>query len=151
MKNRLLLLLAVFSALFFSQCLKDDQDTQDRNLILRHLEENNISATEHPSGIFYTITTEGTGNNPTLNNTVTVKYKGFLLNGNVFDQTSGSQTATFPLQNLITGWQIGIPLLKKGGKGTFWIPSSLGYGNVGLQGIPPNSVLVFDIELVDFQ
>lgn len=137
------------AVLLFSQCQKDQLEV-DRKLIQKHLAENNIMAQEHPSGIFYIITTEGTGNHPGLNATVTVKYRGTLLNGNVFDQTTGNNTATFPLQGLIEGWQIAIPLLKKGGKGTFWIPSTLGYGDAALPGIPKNSVLVFDIELVNF-
>lgn len=151
MKNHVLLLMALASVLLFSQCKKEDQDVTDRNLILNHLEENNLTAEEHPSGIFYVISNEGAGANPGLNNTVSVLYKGYLLNGNIFDQTSGNQSVSFPLQNLIPGWQIAIPLLKKGGKGTFWIPSSLGYGSTSLPGIPANSVLVFDIELIDFQ
>jgi len=143
--------LAVMAAavLLFSHCQKDYLKI-DRKLILEHLADNGITAQEHESGIFYIITTEGTGNHPTLSSNVTVKYRGKLLNGNVFDETVGNETITFPLQSLIEGWQIAIPLLKKGGKGTFWIPSTLGYGDAALPGIPKNSVLVFDIELVNF-
>lgn len=137
------------AVLLFSHCEKD-QLKIDRELILENLAEKGITAEEHESGIFYVITTEGTGGHPNLASTVTVKYRGTLLNGNVFDQTVDPNTATFPLQNLIEGWQIAIPLLKKGGKGTFWIPSALGYGDAALPGIPKNSVLVFDIELVNF-
>jgi FKBP-type peptidyl-prolyl cis-trans isomerase len=144
------LLLLGAAVLFFSQCKKEDQAEVDRQLILEHLATNNITAEEHPSGIFYVITTEGTGTNPGPGAQVTVKYRGYLLNGNTFDQTTGSQTATFSLSDLIPGWQISIPLLKKGGKGTFWIPSELGYGGISLPDIPANSVLVFDIELVNF-
>jgi FKBP-type peptidyl-prolyl cis-trans isomerase FkpA len=144
------LLLLGAAVLFFSQCKKEDQAEVDRQLILEHLASNNITAEEHPSGIFYVITTEGTGTNPGPGAQVTVKYRGYLLNGNTFDQTTGSQTATFSLSDLIPGWQISIPLLKKGGKGTFWIPSELGYGGISLPDIPANSVLVFDIELVNF-
>jgi FKBP-type peptidyl-prolyl cis-trans isomerase FkpA/FKBP-type peptidyl-prolyl cis-trans isomerase FklB len=50
---------------------------------------------------------------------------------------------------LIKGWQIGIPLMKKGGKATFYVPSELGYGGNDMGAIPPNSILIFDIELID--
>ncbi|MFN9955636.1 MAG: FKBP-type peptidyl-prolyl cis-trans isomerase, partial [bacterium] len=73
-----------------------------------------------------------------------------LLDGTIFDQTTGNQTATFPLANLIPGWQEGIPLLQKGGKGTFLLPSALGYGPNPVGPIPANSVLIFEIELIDF-
>jgi FKBP-type peptidyl-prolyl cis-trans isomerase len=102
------------------------------------------------SGLYYIITQEGTGDHPTLQSTVKVRYKGYRLNGDVFDQTSGTSTATFPLTQLILGWQEGIPLLKKGGKGTFFCPSDLAYGSQQVGDIPPNSVLIFEIELVDF-
>lgn len=150
MKNIWILTALAGAVLLFSQCKKDDQSEVDRQIILDHLAANNITAEEDPSGIFYIITTEGTGSHPAPNATVTVRYRGYFLNGNTFDQTAPGQTATFPLANLIEGWQIAIPLLKKDGAGTFWIPSALAYGSTPPPGIPANSVLVFDIELVNF-
>lgn len=150
MKNFTLLTLLLAVIFVFPQCNKETQAETDKRLIQEYLSARNISAQEHPSGIFYVIEQEGAGAHPAPNATVTVKYRGYLLNGNVFDQTAPNQTATFPLANLIEGWKIAIPLLKKGGKGTFWIPSALGYGASALPGIPANSVLIFDIELVNF-
>lgn len=122
----------------------------DRDKILNYLEENKIdNAQEDPSGLFYQILEEGEGTNPTINSTVVVRYKGYLLDGTVFDE-SGAQTATFPLTNLIEGWKIGIPYLKRGGKGRLFVPSELGYGNQASGTIPPNSVIIFDVELIDF-
>jgi FKBP-type peptidyl-prolyl cis-trans isomerase len=72
------------------------------------------------------------------------------MNGTVFDQTATGKSATFQLTSLISGWRIAIPLLKKGGKGTFIIPSNLGYGPFGSGGIPGKSVLIFEIELLAF-
>ena len=118
--------------------------------IENYLAENNLTATATPSGLYYIITKEGSGGHPNLQSTVTVKYKGYRLNGNVFDETVGNNTATFPLLNLIQGWQEGIPLLQKGGKGTFFVPAELGYGSQRVGDIPANSVLIFEIELVDF-
>jgi len=149
MKNKWILAALAGAVVLFAQCKKEDQSDVDRRLIQEHLAANSITAEEHPSGIFYVITTEGAGDHPDLSATVSVKYKGYLLDGSIFDQTTGNPVS-FPLSGLIEGWQIAIPLLKKGGAGTFWIPSALGYGARALPGIPANSVLVFDIELVNF-
>ena len=72
-----------------------------------------------------------------------------LITGTVFDQTAADKTFTYALTGLIKGWQIGIPLMKKGGKATFYVPSELGYGGNDMGVIPPNSILIFDIELID--
>ena len=135
----------------FSACKKEEsQADKDDAIIQQYLSDNNIQATKDASGLYYVITEEGTGDHPDINSEVTVRYKGYLTNGTVFDQTSGNSTATFPLSGLIKGWQIGIPKLKQGGKGTFFVPSALGYGSQSVGSIPANSVLIFDIELVSF-
>ena len=137
--------------LFLLSCNKEDSQTEKDDQIIRdYLSENNIDATKHSSGLYYTITVEGDGNHPNANSEVTVRYKGYLTDGTIFDQTDGSSTATFGLGLLIEGWKIGIPLLKEGGAGTFFIPSALGYGSQGSGSIPANSVIIFDIELVSF-
>jgi FKBP-type peptidyl-prolyl cis-trans isomerase FkpA len=151
MKMRSLFLFG-FLALLFAGCSKDDegQDELDDQIIQDYLNQNNIDALEHESGLYYVIEEEGTGGHPDLNSMVEVLYVGSLTNGNVFDETTGNSPVSFPLQNLIEGWQIGIPLLQKGGAGTFFIPSRLGYGSTAHYGIPANSVLIFEITLVDF-
>jgi FKBP-type peptidyl-prolyl cis-trans isomerase FkpA len=143
---RIPFLLLAFTSLLFWSC----KDKSDMDKIEAYLADNNLTATATASGLYYIITQEGTGDHPNLLSSVTVRYKGYLLDGTVFDQTTGNQTVTFPLANLIQGWQEGIPLLKKGGKGTFFCPSDLGYGSQQVGSIPPNSVLIFEIELVDF-
>jgi FKBP-type peptidyl-prolyl cis-trans isomerase FkpA len=143
---RYLILLLVISTLSTLSC----KDESDMEKIEGYLADNNLTATSTPSGLYYIITKEGTGGHPNLSSSVTVKYKGYRLNGEVFDETTGNNTATFPLTNLILGWQEGIPLLKKGGKGTFFCPSDLAYGSQRVGDIPANSVLIFEIELVDF-
>lgn len=141
------------SILFFSGCLKEpvDQAEVDRNTILQYIADNNLNATEHPSGIYYIIEEPGQGEHPTLDSEVEVRYKGSLLDGFVFDETTGEDTVKFSLNELIAGWQIAIPLLKPGGKGWFIIPSVLAYGPSRIGPIPANSVLIFEIELVSFQ
>lgn len=128
-----------------------DQRVVDEELIENYLDENQLTAERHSSGLYYIIEEPGTGGNPNVNSEVLVKYKGYLLDGTVFDQTPGSESTTFFLYQVIRGWQIGIPLLKKGGKGIFLIPSGLAYGPQPRPGIPANSVLIFETELVDFQ
>lgn len=149
------LLLLFLSAITLSSCDKEisaaEQLEQDVEKIKKYLADNNLTAIATPSGLHHIITEAGSGGSPTIQSTVTVKYKGYLLDGTIFDQTTGSQTATFPLANLISGWQEGIPLLQKGGKGTFLLPSALGYGPNQVGPIPANSVLIFEIELIDFQ
>jgi hypothetical protein len=110
----------------------------------------NTDAKNIHDGVYYTILKEGNGRQVSVNDTVSVFYKGYLLSDNsVFDQTK-DKPATFPLKRLIMGWQIGVPLCKVGGKIKIIIPSNIGY-SIRTRGakIPPNSVLVFEIEVVD--
>ena len=101
-------------------------------------------------GVYYTILKEGNGRQVSVNDTVTVYYKGYLLkDGSIFDETK-DKPATFPLKRLIMGWQIGVPLCKVGGKIKIIIPSNLAYSiRTRAAKIPPNSILVFEIEVVD--
>ncbi len=136
--------------LIFSSCLKENnQPEDDDQLINSYLVANKLTATKDPSGLYYIMNLTGTGTTPTATSTVEVKYKGSLINGTVFDQTAADKTFTYALSGLILGWQIGIPLMKEGGKATLFIPSRLGYGSQNLGTIPPNSVLIFEIELID--
>lgn len=152
MHKLLLLTLGIFLLVSCKKELSPEEQLQyDLDQIKQYLTDKNLTASSTNSGLHYIITTEGTGGNPSANSTVTVKYKGYLLDGTIFDETSGTSTATFPLFNLIQGWQEGIPLLKTGGKGTFLIPSYLGYGSSPVGTIPANSVLIFEIELVKYQ
>ena len=113
-----------------------------------YLDANNISATADARGFFYTIKTAGSADKPTACQTVTVAYTGQLTNGQSFDSSPG---ATFPLSNLITGWQEGIPLIGTGGSIVLYLPPSLAYGSRATGGIPANSNLIFNIELKGFR
>lgn len=102
------------------------------------------------SGIQYQVIKEGTGEKPTINNTVTTHYTGTLIDGKVFDSSiERGQPATFPLQSVIKGWQEGIPLMAVGSRYRLFIPAELGYGENSPPSIPPNSVLIFDVELLE--
>lgn len=96
-------------------------------------------------------TVVGDGAEVQASDTVTIHYTGALASdGSVFDSSVDGEPATFPLDNLIAGWQEGIPGMKVGGKRRLFIPSALGYGSSGSgSSIPPNSDLIFDIELFD--
>ena len=119
----------------------------DDMIIQEYLAENNITAENHSSGLYYRITEEGNGRHPNATSYVKVNYKGYLTDGSVFDQNSGVE---FTLNGVIQGWQIGIPLISKGGSGQLFIPSYLAYGRQPRPGIPANSVLIFEVDLLDF-
>ena len=140
----LLFFIAVISV---ASCKKDDQRDIDQQLIEDYILENNLDADSTSSGLYYVIEEPGSSAHPTINDQVTVNYIGFLLNHNVFDE---GFNVTFGLDQVIAGWQEGIPLFGKGGKGLLIIPSHLGYGDRTFAGIPANSVLVFEIHLLDF-
>ncbi len=100
------------------------------------------------SGLKYEILTEGTGASPTADDSVTVHYEGTLLDGTKFDSSyDRGETITFPLNRVIKGWTEGVQLMKEGAKYKFTIPSELAYGEQGGGPIPPNSDLIFIVEL----
>lgn len=145
-----------FSFLVLVVCLATgcDDETQfqkDRNAILEYLAANNVDAEGTQSGLFYRIETPGGDTGPNINSFVEIKYKGELTDGTVFDETPEGQTVEFELFRLIRGWQLGLPLIGRGGKIHLYVPSSLGYGGSRVGSIPPNSILIFEIELIDFR
>jgi len=125
-----------------------DQDDIDEDIIAAYLEENNITdAIRDESGLYYRIITEGEGPNVPENALIDVSYIGKLLDGTTFDEgTLNNQ----PLVNLIPAWKIGIPKLKKGSNAIFYCPSQMAYGSQEQEKIPANSVLVFDINVINF-
>lgn len=158
MKKFGFLLLSVVVMAGLASCKKSYNDnfdyvaqfTSDTTAIRAFVVKNNIPAVKHESGIFYQIIAPGAGTIAyNQNTTVTANYRGSLLgNATAFDETKGTP-ASFPLGGVIAGWQIGVPLIQKGGKIRLIIPSYYGYGNVSKGPIPANSILDFDIELVD--
>lgn len=123
----------------------------EKDALRNHLTTSGLSATEDPRGFFYNISFAGTGTaSPTVNSNVTVQYRGSLINGTVFDSTTAGNNRTFPLGDLILGWQFGVPLIKKGGIVTLYLPPSLGYGCASQGVIPSNAFTIFRIELIDF-
>ncbi len=110
-------------------------------------------AIETPSGLRYVVTKEGDGKkSPKVGTNVTVHYTGTLLDGRMFDSSvRRGDPAQFAIGQVIEGWNEALQTMTKGEKRTLIIPPELGYGKQGYPGvIPPNSYLVFDVELIDF-
>ncbi len=102
------------------------------------------------SGLQYQVIKEGAGAHPSAEDTVTVHYKGTLLNGKQFDSSyDRNEPLALPLNGVIAGWTEGVQLMTAGSKYKFWIPYNLAYGERGAgSDIPPYSTLVFEIELI---
>ena len=101
------------------------------------------------TGLQYEVLTEGTGKKPKATDNVEVHYEGKLTDGTVFDSSiARGQPAAFRLDQVIPGWTEGVQLMKEGGKTRFTIPANLAYGEMGAGTIPPNSVLIFEVELL---
>ncbi len=140
---------------------------EDGSKIDTYLQKNNIEAQTTESGIRYIISEQGSGEKPKTGQTVRVNYTGWILDGPVFDSSNeevakandvfdASRLPYGPIEfpigtgGVIMGWDEGIALLNEGGKGTLYIPSSLAYGDrQRSEVIKANSILVFDVELVE--
>jgi len=106
-----------------------------------------------PSGLQYKVLTEGSGKTPHAADTVTVNYEGKLIDGTEFDSSfKRGQPATFKVNGVIKGWTEALRLMKEGSKWQLFIPPDLAYGERGAgRNIPPNSTLIFEVELISVQ
>jgi FKBP-type peptidyl-prolyl cis-trans isomerase len=143
----------------------------DTKIIEDYLAEKNIKATKTESGLYYVIEQEGTGPEIESGDLAFVHYAGYLLDGTLFDSSikeiaqanntyneqRDAQGGYGPLEvsvgqgRVISGWDEGLALLKKGDKAKFFIPSTLAYGDRDSGQIKANSVLIFDVEITDVQ
>ena len=105
------------------------------------------------SGLQYKVLEEGEGPSPKVGDTVTVHYRGTLVDGTEFDSSyQRGQPATFPITGVIPGWTEALQLMRKGSKWVLFIPSDLAYGERGAGNrIPPNSTLIFEVEMISYQ
>jgi len=102
-----------------------------------------------PSGLQYKVLVEGTGKTPKAQDEVTVHYRGTLIDGTEFDSSyKRGKPATFQVDGVIKGWTEALQLMKEGGKWQLFVPSELAYGERGMGRIPPNSTLIFEVELI---
>ena len=106
-----------------------------------------------PSGLQYKVIKAGTGKKPKLNDTVTIHYRGTLIDGTEFDSSyKRGQPVSFPVSGVLPGWTEALQLMEEGAKWQLFIPPNLAYGERGAGGvIGPNATLVFEIELVSIQ
>lgn len=149
MKMKRLYLLILLPVLFDACKKETDYAAIDKKTIETYIADKGLNAQSTSSGLYYVIETPGGTTHPTIASTVSVKYTGYLTDGTQFDSSNG-KTVSFALSQVIVGWQEGLQLFGKGGKGKLLIPSELGYGSYQVGTIPPHSVLIFDIELVNF-
>ena len=134
-------------------CKEDTTDYGpiDKAIIEKYLTDNSLTAQSTSSGLYYIIEKAGGENHPTINSYVSANYKGYLTTGVVFDESySSGQPSTFALTSVIKGWQEGLQLIGVKGKIKLLVPSALAYGSEAKTGIPANSVLIFEVELVEF-
>jgi FKBP-type peptidyl-prolyl cis-trans isomerase len=119
-----------------------------QTFLARNAQEPGVMTTA--SGLQYKVITEGSGAQPTATDTVTVHYRGTLIDGTEFDSSySRGEPISFPLNGVIPGWTEGLQLMTVGSKYILYIPSELGYGAQGAgAAIPPNSTLIFEVELL---
>jgi FKBP-type peptidyl-prolyl cis-trans isomerase FkpA len=123
---------------------------RDTKNINKYAADNKLTTQSDTSGLQYILHSNLGGPKPTVESCVQVKYKGkFLKDGRVFDE---SPNISFPLNGVIAGWKLGIPLLGIGDSATLFIPSKLAYGPQGYPGaIPPDAILIFDVKLLDIK
>lgn len=139
--NRIFLLCLALISLQLVSCSKDPEDE-----IQDYLDKNKLVAQKTDEGLYYIIEIPGNDTKPKVNSDIRVKYKGTLVDGTVFDENEDFEVN---LSNVIAGWRRGMVLFGEGGKGKLLIPPSLGYGDQEVGSIPANSVLIFDVELLE--
>jgi FKBP-type peptidyl-prolyl cis-trans isomerase FkpA len=144
---------AIALMLMFSiGCSKSDQEAPlpDEDAIIKnYLSSTNTDAIRDKSGVYYKIIEPGSGDPVVYTSTVTVNYKGSLLNGPQFDDVSNKSILYI---NAMQGWQIGMNMIRPGGKIKLYVPSQLGYGRyIPKPEVPANSILIYELELVSQQ
>ncbi|MBS1600125.1 MAG: FKBP-type peptidyl-prolyl cis-trans isomerase [Bacteroidetes bacterium] len=163
---RIFLLCVLMGSIVFNSCIKKDSGcnytdvntvavSNEQAQLKTYLDTSGITATKDWRGFYYSVTSSGSGDTAKPCSQITVSYKGWLTNGKVFDQQTNAVFTS--LGSLIDGWREAMPLIKKGGRMLLYIPPSLGYGpknltdNAGNTVVPSNSIIIFDINLVNVQ
>jgi len=151
---RFFVMFSVFGSIAISCNNKVDSYLEESTRLKKYIADNNITTAPTSSGLYYIETHAGTGEQAKAGLMVSVRYKGYLLDGTVFDQNLDSANPfsfTLGYGYVISGWDEGIAKMKVGGTATLIIPSSLAYGYTGTTGIPAYSTLIFEVELVNVQ
>ena len=122
-------------------------DSADARFLLENAKKPGVHTT--PSGLQYVVNKSGQGKTPVATNTVEVNYEGKLINNQIFDSSfERGQPISFALNQVIPGWTEGLQLMQEGAEYTFFIPANLAYGPEGKGPIPPNSTLIFRVQLI---
>jgi FKBP-type peptidyl-prolyl cis-trans isomerase FkpA len=154
------LLLVMFTSV---RCMKSDPCSpktvaSEAPEIEAYATANGITATQHASGLYYEVVDPGAGATPSLNSKIAITYTGKFLDGTTFDERlipnndadpTTQEDDPWRLGDLIEAWQIGLPLIQKGGHIKLIVPSAMAYGCTGFRSIPGNKILYFDIHLFD--
>ncbi|MBL4863095.1 MAG: FKBP-type peptidyl-prolyl cis-trans isomerase [Crocinitomicaceae bacterium] len=143
-------LLLVATAFLFVGCGPSYSDVQKNNFdheIQQYLNKHNISCEKSPSGLYYKIIEEGEGKKIQFKDHVSFKYRGEFVDGTVFDEQE--TPVEYKVEALIGAWKEIMLELKKGGKAYLIAPPQLGYGTHDLDDIPANSILIYELEVVD--
>lgn len=147
-------LLFILISLMMISCMKDEINItaqQEEQLLQEYLQTNNISTPPTPTGLYFIEEVVGTGDIPRPGDSVLVNYTGYFIDGVKFD-SSYDRNKPFGFRigtgYVIEGWDEGIGYMHEGGEATLVVPSSLGYGEFGVPGIPPYSTLIFEVKLI---
>ena len=126
------------------------QAEKDKNTIINYIMDEGIELKSTDSGLYYQMIEAGMGEYAAWGDWVTVNYKGYTLDGKVFDSSyKRGKSIEFYVGNMIAGWNEGLQLMKPGGKAFFVVPSGLAYGEKGFPNlIPPHTTLAFEVELL---
>ncbi|HHF3061529.1 TPA: FKBP-type peptidyl-prolyl cis-trans isomerase [Vibrio diabolicus] len=129
----------------------DENFAKSQAFLLENAKKEGVITTE--SGLQYIVLEKGEGEaHPTATSKVKVHYHGTLIDGTVFDSSvNRGEPISFGLNQVIKGWQEGLQYMVEGEKIRLFVPSTLGYGKSGSGPIPPASVLIFDVELLEIQ
>ena len=161
---KLMFLLTILSAFVFTSCLKLKEDMQytaekeqsDLRSYLENLSSKGYDIDTTALGVYYIILKEGVGDYPQQGDTLSVKYAGYLMNGNIFDTSfyasaDSSWTYVYKEAKLLASWDEITGMMNKGCKMEFVIPSSLAYGSTGAGFVPPYSSLIFVAVMSDIR
>lgn len=148
------LFIALFVVLFVSCNSDDDSNTtdyraQNEQEILDYIAQNNLDAKASGTGLYYVVDEEGEGAGIIATSDVSVRYKGFYTDNTLLEENTDG--VSFNLQQVIPGWKEGLQYFNEGGSGMLLIPSHLAYGSEDFNGIPGGSVLIFEIEVIDYE
>ncbi|WP_201587201.1 FKBP-type peptidyl-prolyl cis-trans isomerase [Psychrobacter jeotgali] len=130
------------------QSAAEENKAEGEAFLAENAKKEGVKVTD--SGLQYKVLTPGTGKSPKATDVVVVNYEGKLIDGTIFDSSyERGEPIEFPLNQVIAGWTEGLQLMQEGAKYELYIPSDIAYGEVGVEGIEPNSTLIFTVELLE--